>query len=345
MRFLILLAVVLTLASCGNRSGKPDVSDIKVDVSIERFEQSFFKIDTNHLDQGLQQLRQQYPGFYNTYMYGVLQMPQPPGTPAGALPAYDPSWRPHLMEIFRSYAPINDSVQKKYRNVNFLKEDVAEGFRHVKYYYPSYRLPRLITFLATFDAPGVVLTPAYLGIGLQQYAGKNFSVYAAPQIQELYPSYISRRFDKEYMATNCLKSIVDDIYPDTSIGKPLIVQMIEKGKQWYLLDHFMPDTPDSLKTGYTQKQVDWCRQNEGNIWGYFTKNADLYSINIETIQDFLGEAPSTQAMTDAAPGNIGQWTGWQIVTAFAQKNPALTVQQVLSTPATTIFQQAKYRPK
>ena len=34
--------------------------------------------------------------------------------------------------------------------------------------------------------------------------------------------------------------IVDDLFPDQSNGKPLIEQMVEKGKQWYLLDKFLP---------------------------------------------------------------------------------------------------------
>ena len=44
-----------------------------------------------------------------------------------------------------------------------------------------------------------------------------------------------------------MKSVADDIYPDKSVGRPLIEQMIEKGKHWFLLDKFLPDAPDSVK--------------------------------------------------------------------------------------------------
>ncbi len=200
--------------------------------------------------------------------------------------------------------------------------------------------------LIILDAPGVVLTPDYLGIGLHQYAGKDFSVYRAEPVQQMYPSYITRRFDKEYITANCMKSVADDVYPDKSAGRPLIEQIIEKGKQWFLLDKFLPDAPDSVKTGYTKKQLDWVEDNEGNIWAYIVKNEnDIYSIDPATIQTYIGEAPNTQLMTEAAPGNIGQWVGWRIVQEYTEKHKDFSVQQILEAPAKTIFEEAKYRPK
>ncbi len=333
MRPLIVIAATILFFSCSNETNKPEVSDIKVDFKIERFEQSFFKMDTSNIPAGIQQVNQQFPNFLSFYVQQILRVP-----PAEATPV--------IKQILTSYAPINDSIQKKYSNLNWLKDELTTSFKYVKYYYPSYKLPDVITFIGTFDAPGVVLTPHYLGIGLHQYAGKNFSVYKDQQLQEMYPDYISRRFDKEYMGVNSMKAIVDDIYPDSSTGKPLIEQMIEKGKQWYLLDKFLPDTPDSLKTGYTKRQLDWVKNNEGNIWGFFTSNTDIYTIDPAIIQDYIGEGPFTRGMPEgASPGNIGQWVGWQIVKKFAEKNPELTVQQVLATPAKTIFGEAKYKPK
>jgi hypothetical protein len=237
-------------------------------------------------------------------------------------------------------------LQKKYNNITFLEEGLKESFQYVKHYYPGYNLPKVITFIGPFDVPGAVLTPTHLGIGLQQYAGKNFSVYKDPQIIELYPEYISRRFDKEYMVTNGIRAIVDDIYPDQTAGRPLIEQMIEKGKQWYLLDQFLPDAADSVKTGYTNKQLDWVNKNEGNIWGFFTTNVDLYTIDPVIIKDYAGEGPFTRGMPEGfAPGKIGQWVGWRIVQKFAERNGQLKLQQILATPAKTIFAEAKYKPK
>lgn len=334
MRLLKALIPVVLFFSCSNENTGPDVSNIKVDFKLERLEESFFNIDTNSIDKSLTSLNNRFPTFFPFYMQQVLRLPPTPES------------YPILKQILAGYAPIHDSIEKKYSSLNWLKDELENGFKHVKYYYPSYKIPNVITFIGTFDAPGVVLTPQHLGIGLHQYAGKNFSVYKDQQIQEMYPEYISRRFDKEYIAANSLKAIADDIYPDSSAGRSLIEQMIEKGKQWYLLDHFLPNTADSVKTGYTQKQLNWVKENEGNIWGFFTANTDIYTIDPAIIQDYIGEGPFTRGMPEGfAPGNIGQWVGWQIVKQFSGKNSKFSLQQVLATDAKTIFQGSKYKPK
>ena len=140
--------------------------------------------------------------------------------------------------------------------------------------------------------------------------------------------------------------IVDDMFPGRSAGKPLIEQMIERGKQWYLLDLFLPEKADSIKTGYTQQQLDWVNANEGQIWTEIVRQEDLYSVNPTTIQNYIGEAPFTSTLSqEASPGNIGQWIGWQIVKKFVSKNTGMRPEEVMNTPAKKILDEAKYKPK
>jgi hypothetical protein len=333
MKYFILSILTLSLWACGNKN-KPDVSAIKVDIQLERFEQAFFKIDTNNITSGLSDLRNGFPAFYPVFMQHILQV-NPMDTASFSI----------VRSVYGSYKPINDSIQQKYKDLDWLDEELTDAFKYVKHYYPNYKIPRVITFIGPFDVPGAIITPDYLGIGLQQFGGKNFSVYQDEQIQQMYPNYISRRFDKEYMVANAMKAVADDIYPDQSVGRPLIEQMVEKGKLWYLADHFLPDAADSVKTGYTKKQLDWAEENEGNIWGYILKNENPYSIEPHVIQTYIGEAPFTQTMTEASPGNIGQWIGWRIIQKFVDEHDEMSLPEILATPARQLFEQSKYKPK
>jgi hypothetical protein len=201
-------------------------------------------------------------------------------------------------------------------------------------------------YIGPFDAPGVAMLDYGIAVGLQQFAGSYFSVYQSAEAQEMFPLYISRRFSREYITSNCFKAVVLDLFPDQSTGKPLIEQMVEKGKQWYLLDKFLPDSPDSVKTGYTQEQLAWCNENEGMIWSYLVKNEDLNSINPVVIQTYIGEGPFTQGFPqDYSPGNIGPWIGWKIIKKFVSKKPDLSPGEVMKTPAREIINEAKYKPK
>ena len=141
-----------------------------------------------------------------------------------------------------------------------------------------------------------------------------------------------------------MKALEEDLFPDHSQGKPLIEQMIEKGKAWWLLDKFLPETADSLKTGFTQNQLDWCLSNESKIWNYFLEQ-NVYTLEPDIIKNYLGDSPFTQGMPEVSPGNIGQWVGWRIVQKWAASNEQLTPEQVMKTPVKTIFDESKYKPR
>jgi hypothetical protein len=341
MRLLMFVFLCFFIISCTNRNNAPDVSHIKVDIPIKRFEQSFFTIDTSNIEGGLSILNSQFPQFFPLFANRILRLPYQPGERIS-----DPGITDAFRQIITSYRPINDSIQLKYRNLDDIKKELDKAYAYVKHYFPDYKIPEAISFIGTFDAPGIVLTPEFLGIGLHQFAGKNFSVYQDPQLLEVYPSYISKRFDREYITVSCMQAVADDVYPDSSQGRPLIEQMIEKGKQWLLAEHFLPDAPDSIITGYSKKQVEWVESNEGNIWGFINSNNDIYTIDPSVIQDYIGEAPFTRGMPEGfAPGNIGQWVGWRIIKKYMEREPEQTLQQVLTTPAKEIFQRSRYKPK
>lgn len=329
--------LVIVLLACNNKKGIPDVSGIKVDIPVERFDRTFFVTDTMRLREDLQRLQQQHPGFYTDFMQEILGVD-------GAVSDVNTLFV--TKEFIRGYSAIYDSVKSKYNDLAWLRKEVQEAFRFVKYYFPAYKTGKLILFLGPFDAPGVASTASGLAVGLQQFAGKDFSVYQSPQMQEIFPLYISRRFSPEYITANCMKAVVLELFPDQSAGKPLIEQMVEKGKQWYLLDKFLPFTPDSIKTGFTKQQLDWCKENEGLVWSEIVRNEDLNSLNPTVIQTYIGEGPFTQGFSqEYSPGNLGQWLGWQIVKKFVSKNPDLKPEEIMRTPARKILDEAKYKPK
>ncbi len=333
---LVLLSSIIFLFSCNNKSNIPDVSNIKVDIKLERFEKKFFKIDTNNIAQGLLNVRSEFPDFYPDFMQNILGVSGRDN---------DTSTLSVTKKFLSSYSSFAAELEKKFSTTSDLEKGIRQSFQFVKYYFPDYKIPGFITYIGPLDAPGVALTRNRIAIGLQQYAGQDFSGYQTTEVQQMYPIYISRRFDPKFIPANCTKVVIDDLFPDKSNGRPLIEQMIEKGKQWWLLDKLMPGAADSLKTGYTQKQLDWCKKNEGLIWDYFVTSENLETIEPDIIQNYIGESPTTQGMPGSSPGNIGPWVGWQIVKKFTEKNPSLNPGEIMNTPARKILTETKYKPK
>jgi hypothetical protein len=338
-RAAIAVFAFFSFAGCGHSGDHPDVSDISVpEVHIERFDTAFFSLDTNHIPEGLYRLSQEFPDFTDDFVSNIL----------GAGPLSDTSQVAFAAarEFLVSYLGIRDSLAGKYQRLDWLEKELQKGFRYIKYYFPRYQLPqRVVAFIGPFDGPGVAVTNNDLAVGLQAFAGRNFSLYLTGKGQDLYPGYISRRFEPEYINANCMSALAEDIFPDSSDSRPMIEQMIIKGRYWWLAGKLLPDAPDSITTGFSQAQLNWCARNEADIWGFFLQNTDLFTIDPDILKNYIGEGPTTIGMPAGSPGNIGVWVGWQIVKKYMEGHSSLRPVDLMRVPARVIFEVSKYKPK
>ncbi len=333
VKLLFPVIIAAVLASCKFQQKIPDVSGISVPLTVQRFEKDLFAMDTLHAEQGLQTLQERYPGFTKDFIFNILGTS--PDSAKSEVPAF-----------ISSYRSLYTEADKKFRDFNGIAEQVKQGFRFVHYYFPGYRLPsRIITFIGPINSYGSILTPDALAVGLQLYMGSDYPLYKSQQGQEMYPLFISRRFEPAYIPVNAIKNIIDDMYPSSTVGRPLVEQMVESGKRLYLLNALLPTLADTLKTGYTAKQLEGCYASEKNIWTFFVQNDLLYNTDPNVTRDYMNDAPNTTALGEESPGNIGQFVGEQIVKKWMEKNKDLSPAMLMKTPAKQIFEEAKYKPR
>jgi hypothetical protein len=321
--------------ACTNGEPAPDVSNIKVNVTLERFDKDLFAIDTNNIEASLNKLQQQYGSFLNDYLYNIMVLPPEPDSVAKKIKMF-----------LHDYRFVYDSVQQQFSSFDDEFDDIKKGLQYVQYYFPEYKLPgHVISFIGPVEGYANVLTESGLAVGLQLYLGKDFPVYQSEFISQVYPDYQQRRFKPAYIPVNCMKNVISDIYPEKNGSDPLINQMIDAGKRLYLLDHFLPALADSLKTGYTQQQLDECYEHEAEIWNYFVQNNLLFVTSPLQTRDYMQDGPYTQVFGNSSPGFIGQFIGWQIINKWMKANPQVSLPQLLGTPEKQIYDEAKYKPR
>jgi hypothetical protein len=342
---LIVFASGILLFACGRKDKSPDVSGIKVDLELVRFEKDFFALDSLQPEAGLEALRAKHPGFTEDFVERILGIPWADTSEMKSRA---------LRQFLSDYRPILAEANEAVGDFSAYQEDIRSALQYVKHYFPSYPIPRkLITFVGPLDAYaegqtggyGDIITPEGLAVGLQLHLGSQSPVYLTQQGQQLYPTYISRRFDPAYIPVNCLKNVVDDLYPGNVTGKSLLEQMVDKGKRLYLLDLFLPGTADTLKIGYTADQLQGCEKNEGLIWNFFVQNNLLYETDVQKIKSFVGDGPKTTELGDASPGYIALYVGRQLVRAYMDQHPGTSPEQLLNLDAKTILTESKYKPR
>ncbi|MFZ9660985.1 MAG: hypothetical protein ACO29O_03825 [Chitinophagaceae bacterium] len=339
--FLYILTAFILL-SCHSGKDIPDISHIKVNLQVMRFDKDLFALDSSNLNRSIASLSAKYPQFYRDFMTNILGV-DPKDSMAGEI----------LVKFIHDFKVIKEKSDQKFQNIDAISSEVKDLLRRTKYYFPEYRQPeKLIAFIGPMDAfyenslgwSGDIITSEGLAIGLQMHLGSDAPFYAESQGSG-YPLYISRRFEPEYIVVNCARNIVDDIFPEKSVAVTLVEQMVDKGKRMYAVDQLLPTVPDSIKIGYTASQLKACYNNEGLIWNMFLQNNLIYESDFQKTKSFLSEGPKTAELGDDSPGYITLFTGWQIVKAYMEKYPKTSLIQLMDLDNRKLFELSKYKPK
>ncbi len=318
LNLIIYLFIWLSIFSACQPKNKltVDVSKIPVNLKIIRFDTIFY----NQNPQKLSTIKKQFP-----YMF--------PGYVA------DSVWYKKMQDSLLK--DLKTQVDSVYPDNSKIAPDLISLFKHIKYYYPRFKIPEIITLYSDWN----YLKKAVYLDSLELLTLDNF-LGAENRLYKGIPAYIKQNMTPEQIPVAVAQSIIDtQVRPPKS--KNLLSKMINYGKQLYLLDAYLPQTSDALKIGYSPQKMHWAQQNEEAVWQYFIENNLLYDTQTNLNIRFLNLAPYSKFYTEKdqeSPGYIGRFIGWQIVRSFMQKNK-VSLHKLLQMPEEEIFKKSKYKPK
>ncbi|WP_300978237.1 gliding motility lipoprotein GldB [Flavobacterium sp.] len=310
------LIICFFFLSCGKKNKvEKAVEEIPVEIKVDRFDKAFFETKPEDLNQ----LKKQYPYFF----------------PAGTDDAVwiekiqHPQWR----ELYAE-------VQKKYGDFEPVHQEIETLFKHIKFYFPKTKTPKLVTLISEMDYnTKSIYADSLVIVSLELYLGKDHKFYQ-------FPEYIKQNFESSQIVPDIASSFIQTkMVPDAD--KTFISQMIYLGKELYIKELLLPEYTDAVRMGYTPEQLAWCSENEGYIWRYFIDKEMLYSVDAKLVPRFLSPAPFSKfylEIDNESPGQVGAWIGWQIVRSY-MKNNDISVNELLNKKAKEIFEQSKYKPK
>ncbi|QCX37491.1 gliding motility lipoprotein GldB [Aureibaculum algae] len=315
-KYVSFLILLLALINCTKKEKSDiDVSDISVEFDVNRFDQEFYTSTSEKLPQ----LKSKYP-----YLFPAQN--------------HDSIWLRKIEDTDEQ--ELYAETQKVFSDFSDEKEQIEMLFKHIKFYYPNFESPKVITLLSNVDyETKVVYADSLLFVSLDVYLGKDSEIY------QDYPSYIKQNFTKEHLIVDIANAITN-VQIMFSTDRTFVSRMVQQGKKLYLLDAYVPKLSDAEKIGYTQEQIEWAEYNDEEVWKYFIENKILFSTEQELSRRFIDNAPFSKfyrANDNETPGSIGVWFGWQIVRAFMQ-NTDTSLQEMLQMKNDEIFKKSKYKP-
>ena len=333
---LILIFSLLFLVSCKRNKFDIDVSDIDIEIKIQRLEKVFFSMNPDSIINTHRQFQERYGLFYQRFIENI--------TGIGMVndPAIAYSIKTFLSDKY--VREVYEDTEKKFSDdLSDIRKGLAGAFRYCRDYFPEMVLPEIITFVSGFQY-SIAVTDSVLGIGLDIYLGKDYKNYP----EAGFPLYKMTTMEREYIVPDAMKSwLMTEFFSDEKyLPADMLGTMVQYGKIMYLCEAVLPGTEDTLKTGYSASQLEWCKKNEFNIWAYLVDNNLLFSTDRFAINKFFNEAPFTSGLPKESPPKTGVWLGWQIVKSFMENNPEITIPELMVLHnAQEILNKSKYKPK
>ncbi len=325
--------LITFLVSCQTPNKTPvEPEDIQISTSFRRFDQELFSLPKPVTQAGVISLRNRYTGFFDLFCNRIIH-----------IPAENDSMIAANLDLFTSDPDVTSiyrKTQEVFAHTAGLEKELINMLKLYHYYFPSKPVPEIIAYVSAFNYT-VITTDSALGIGLDMYLGKDCEFYPALGL----PRYMTEKLTAEYLVRDAVKALFQSDYDPDQVSNEFLSQVIYQGKLLYLTDLLIPGADDSLKSGYSSLQTEWCRKNEANIWGFMIENNLLYSHEPSRYIRYINDGTGTQGLPKEAPARLGAWIGWQIIRAYAAKHPDFLLEKLLNEQdAQKILAESGYKP-
>lgn len=337
-RYLLFFVFVITIFSC-RENQRPDISGLIPDLEIIRTENQLAEIES--VDEFNQELNR-YPDFYKILFKNVM----------GFYNYDSPDSLFYDFYEFRNDSLIQEVqnlVNKKYSDLKGIKSELASMYGYIEYYFPgAVEIPSIYTFISDFDYQVFLFEDGVkdgVGIGLDMFLSPEIPYKLINPDNTNFSDYITRSWNKDHITKRIAELYLEDLAGEAP-GLRLIDQMIQNGKELYLLSKILPTQSDTVLCEFTKEQMNWCQENEPQMWSFFLDQKLFYETNPMKIGKYINPAPNSPDMPPAAPGRTANYLGWQVVKAFMNRYPETSLQDLMAMKDSQAFlEKSKYKPK
>ena len=314
----LILLIFLFFNACQDEfTNESDIESISVSISFDRFDLKFY----DQPSEVIPELKKKYPFLFPKQFS-------------------DSVWISRQKDSLQLL--LQSEVNKTFKDIELFERDVDHLFKHIKYFFPFAKTPRVITLTNNVDYQiKTVYSDSLLLISLDTFLGSENHLYDG------IPTYIRKELDPKYITVQIADKFGAFIIPPVE-DRTFLARMIYEGKKLYLNDLLLPHVPIEDRIVYTKEEFNWALENEKYVWQYFIEKQVLYQTQLEWVQRFIEPAPFSKfylQLDNETPGRIGSWLGWQIVNSYMIQFPETPLDELLKMSAQKLFNLSKYKPK
>lgn len=333
--FNVLALLAICFVSCKNDDPYAKANDVQAKEVNRwiRYDQLLAEIDTINTASDLIGLEKKYPDFTNIYFLRVINDSYNPDTSFTRI--YNMYRKSPLIRIAQ------DTLPKLFNDLSKEEREFSDAFARLQTIIPDVQTPEVYTCLTEFGVGAFSTSDTEMGLSLEMYFGAGNKYYNV----ETWPMFVQRTMNRENMVPNLLKNFIRNSLLPQNEPKTMLDHMIVQGKEVYLLKHMIPEDRDTLIYDYSKAQLEFCKQNEKQMWSYFLSEKLIYSDQYKKIQKYVLPAPNSPGMPAEAPGRSSAYLGGRIIESYVERNKGIDIRKLLAnTNSQQILENARYKP-
>jgi len=327
-RFVCLFVAVAFLSCESSYRNKFDIDASELNtqqLEIKAYGKALFDADTANLQTELIKLQPEFPQFLQADL----------NKPENVKQIYDFVTDTFLISLHKQaniVFPDNRSVEKQLLPI----------FQQFEHFYPTISLPPVFTYISgvSYEMP-VIAGKDAIAIGIDNYLGSETKAYTQLAI----PKYLRQRMNSDFIARDVAAAIYDAYLPAQPNATTVLDEMILTGKKLLFIEAMIPDISDEILLSYTQEQLKWAKDHEGEIWAFLVGDQVLYSNDYTLFKKLFADGPFTQDFSNDAPARLGQFVGLQLIRSYANNQPNFCIRKLIKqSDSQTILMDSRYKP-
>jgi len=303
-----------------------DISNIKLDIHFYNIDSSLVHADSNELISLHKKYKKEIGNIYDYELGYCLGIGDVSDT------AYYNSITAFLEDDY--VKRVSKRIEEKFSNLSTQKKEIEDGFKRLKFHFPSGKIPKSVVFMNSFFASNAFCTETEIGIGLERYLGKETDVIQELPANQFY-EWMKEGLDAKYLTRDAICAWAMTHYVEEVEGN-LVEEMIRWGKILYVTQAAFPakEVADILR--YSKDEFQWAVDNEYQHWKYMVDEKMLFKIDERIKTNLLNDAPFTAGFPEKGPDRLGQFFGLRMVQKYMEINK-VSVKELINTPYTAIL--------
>lgn len=321
------------ILGCGKHTTEIDIEH-EIDVNIIRFEQYLSELDIYSVQDSIESVYRAYPDFFPLFTNKIIEIGN----------VTDP-W---IGEAFKQYLTdqaifnLTGRVKEVFSDFSGIQKLVDEGFSRVSSVFEQAEVPDIYTYVSGFNQ-SIVVGEGIMGVSLDKYLGADEKIYN--QVYPPIPQYMKYKMCPDKLPSDIINSWILTSFEAQPEQNNLLSNMLIQGRAVYLTELFLPGIADTLLWGFTPDQIRFCYDNERQMYTYLIEQKLLFSTDKFSTGQFMNDAPFTKDFTTDSPGRAAVWIGYRIIDSYMQKNPDVSLKQLMDeNNFQRLLNGSRYRP-